>query len=144
MTEHRQDYSPVVSSLNTYKIYLIGEQLRSDKRGWGGVRVRRRGDLYSVYISKSVGFVMRWHEFGANFCDQCLPLRSYFALNEMEVTKLSACTHIRQLFVISIESQILRDTLFRRLFLVFKPTTRRIEFFTIRTIPSYMLKNNNI
>lgn len=36
MTEHRQDYSPAVSSLNTYKIYLIGEQLRSDKRGGEG------------------------------------------------------------------------------------------------------------
>ena len=137
MTEHRQDYSPAVSSLNTYKIYLIGEQLRSDMRGWGGVRVRRRRVLYSVYISRLCYAVTRiWGE----FCDQCQPLRYRISL----LTKLSDCTHIRQLFVIFIESQILRDTLFKRLFLVFKPTTRRIEFFTFRTIPSYMLKNNNI
>uniref|UniRef100_K1Q220 DEP domain-containing mTOR-interacting protein n=1 Tax=Magallana gigas TaxID=29159 RepID=K1Q220_MAGGI len=31
MTDYRKEYSPVVTSLNTYKIFLIGEQLRDRK-----------------------------------------------------------------------------------------------------------------
>lgn len=37
MTDYRKEYSPVVTSLNTYKIFLIGEQLRSVSlrgKGW--------------------------------------------------------------------------------------------------------------
>lgn len=41
MTDYRKEYSPVVTSLNTYKIFLIGEQLRSCMNGVGLIRDRK-------------------------------------------------------------------------------------------------------
>lgn len=41
MTDYRKEYSPVVTSLNTYKIFLIGEQLRTCMNGVGLIRDRK-------------------------------------------------------------------------------------------------------
>lgn len=41
MTDYRKEYSPVVTSLNTYKIFLIGEQLRTCMNGVCLIRDRK-------------------------------------------------------------------------------------------------------